>query len=69
MGRFELRDYARLDFRASAEGEIKLLEVNPNPAWAYDGKLAMTAGWAGYDYPDMLRRILDAAERRCGLAD
>ena len=29
--RLGCRDYARFDFRADAKGEVKLLEVNPNP--------------------------------------
>ncbi len=62
--RLECRDYARFDFRADAAGEIKLLEVNPNPAWCWDGKLAMMAGFAGYGYPDLLRLILEAAQSR-----
>ncbi len=32
--RLECRDYARFDFREDAEGRLKLLEVNPNPAGA-----------------------------------
>ena len=44
----------------------RLLEVNPNPAWANDGKLAFMAGFAGIAYPDMLKMILDAALRRVG---
>ena len=36
--RLGCRDYARFDFRADAKGEIKLLEVNPNPGWCWDGK-------------------------------
>ena len=31
--RLGCRDYARFDFRTGADGVIKLLEVNPNPAW------------------------------------
>ncbi len=62
--RLECRDYARFDFRADSAGEIKLLEVNPNPAWCWDGKLAMMAGFAGYGYPDLLRLILEAAQSR-----
>ena len=58
------RDYARFDFRADASGVPKLLEVNPNPAWAYDGKLALMARYAGYGYPGMLALILEAAEAR-----
>ncbi|MFV0298409.1 MAG: methyltransferase domain-containing protein, partial [Hyphomicrobiaceae bacterium] len=37
--RLGCRDYARFDFRADAKGEIKLLEVNPNPGWCWDGKM------------------------------
>jgi D-alanine-D-alanine ligase len=58
------RDYGRFDFRCAADGEPRLLEVNPNPAWANDGKLAFMAGFAGIAYPDMLKMILDAALRR-----
>ena len=61
-----LRDYGRFDFRRGADGVIKLLEVNPNPAWATDGKLAFMAGFAGIAYRDMLRMIVDAARRRVG---
>jgi hypothetical protein len=31
------RDYARFDFRANSNGEIKLLEANPNLDWCWDG--------------------------------
>jgi hypothetical protein len=48
-------------------GEPRLLEVNPNPAWTNDGKLAFMAGFAGVAYPDMLKMILDAALTRLGL--
>lgn len=66
--RLGCRDYARFDFRCAADGEPKLLEVNPNPAWANDGKLAFMAGFASITYPDLLKMILDAALRRVGLA-
>src|SRR5216683_2835405 len=62
--RLGCRDYARFDFRADAEGEIKLLEVNPNPGWCWDGKLNMMATIAGLRYSDMLKLILDAAQER-----
>ena len=62
--RFGLRDYGRIDFRTDVAGRVKLLEVNANPAWAYDGKLALMAGVAGLGYPEMLRAILEAAQSR-----
>ncbi|QBQ53482.1 D-alanine--D-alanine ligase family protein [Nitrosococcus wardiae] len=62
--RLGCRDYARFDFRTDVQGEIKLLEVNPNPAWCWDGKLNLMAGFAGYHYAELLERILHAAQVR-----
>ena len=66
FARLGLRDYARFDFRCAADGAPRLLEVNPNPAWAHDGKLALMAGFAGLSYRDLLRRILEIALERLG---
>ncbi|HAK63539.1 MAG TPA: D-alanine--D-alanine ligase, partial [Alphaproteobacteria bacterium] len=65
--RLNCRDYARFDFRADAAGEVKLLEVNPNPGWCWDGKLNLMAGFGGYGYADLLRMIIDAAQRRTAM--
>ncbi|MGQ0672892.1 MAG: methyltransferase domain-containing protein [Hyphomicrobium sp.] len=62
--RLGCRDYARFDFRADAKGEIKLLEVNPNPGWCWDGKLNIMAGWQGLRYSEFLGQILQAAVER-----
>ena len=62
--RLGCRDYARFDYRADASGEIKLLEVNPNPGWCWDGKFNLMAGYAGMRYADLLRQILEAAQGR-----
>jgi D-alanine-D-alanine ligase len=62
--RLGCRDYARFDFRADAEGEIRLLEVNPNPGWCWDGKLNLMAEMAGLRYSDLLRLIIEAAQER-----
>ncbi|MGA8381386.1 MAG: methyltransferase domain-containing protein [Stellaceae bacterium] len=62
--RLGCRDYARFDFRADGEGEIKLLEVNPNPGWCWDGKLNLMAEMAGLRYCDLLRLIIEAAQER-----
>lgn len=66
--RLGLRDYARFDFRAGSDGQVRLLDVNPGPTWYADSRLAMMANWSGYSYGDLLRRILEAAARRYGLA-
>lgn len=65
--RLGMRDYARIDFRAGADGVPRLLDANFNPTWNHDGKLAMMAGWAGYSYADLLGMILQAARQRRGL--
>jgi len=65
--RLECRDYARFDWRLDAEDNPKLLEVNPNPGWCWDGHLANMAKIAGFSYAEMLEMILHAAEDRLGI--
>ena len=62
--RLECRDYCRLDWRLDSEGTPKLLEVNPNPGWCWDGHLAKMAEMAGMPYAQMLEAILQAARQR-----
>ncbi|HUW60392.1 MAG TPA: methyltransferase domain-containing protein [Candidatus Bathyarchaeia archaeon] len=62
--RLGCRDYARFDFRADANGTIKLLEVNPNPGWCWDGKFNIMAGMDGLRYADLLRMVIEAAQER-----
>ena len=65
FARLGLRDYARFDFRTAADGTIRLMEVNPNPAWCWDGKLAHMAELKGLRHSGMLRLIVAAARKRC----
>lgn len=67
--RLGCRDYARFDFRAGVDGVPRLLDANYNPTWSWDGKMALMASWAGYDYSTLWRMILEAAARRSGLID
>jgi D-alanine-D-alanine ligase len=62
--RLECRDYARFDWRLDANGTPRLLEVNPNPGWCWDGHLAKMAGLQGFSYSDMLKMILEGAKIR-----
>lgn len=66
--RLGCRDYARFDFRTDSQGNIKLLEANPNPGWCWDGKFNLMAGFAGISYKDLLEKILKAARERAGVA-
>jgi len=65
--RLECRDYTRFDWRLDAEGKPKLLEVNPNPGWCWDGHLAKMAKIGGMSYQEMMEAILHAAEQRLGI--
>lgn len=62
--RLECRDYCRFDFRLDSSGIPRLLEVNPNPGWCWDGHLAKMAGISNITYPKLLEMILQAAEQR-----
>jgi len=64
FARLGFHDYGRFDFRWGADGRPKLMEANPNPAWANDGKLAVMASFAGIPYARMLEMIVDSAIRR-----
>ncbi len=67
--RLECRDYCRFDWRLDSEGNPKLLEVNPNPGWCWDGHLAKMAEIEGISYTEMLKTILKVAERRLKLSE
>jgi len=65
--RLGCKDYCRFDWRLDANGNPKLLEVNPNPGWCWDGHLAKMAKIQGTSYGEMLQTILRAAEKRLGI--
>ena len=61
------QDYGRFDFRMDRKGQMKLLEVNPNPAWSFLGKLALMTEFSGHDSMTMFKWILNAASKRLNL--
>ncbi|XOF33425.1 MAG: methyltransferase domain-containing protein [Candidatus Electrothrix sp. YB6] len=62
--RLECRDYARFDWRVDDNGTPRLLEVNPNPGWCWDGHLAKMAALQDMSYSQMLASILEACKGR-----
>ena len=64
FSRLGLRDYGRFDWRTAADGTIRLMEVNPNPAWGFDAKLAIMAGFAGWSYAELLETLVATAWAR-----
>jgi len=64
--RLECRDYCRFDWRLDAKKEPRLLEINPNPGWCWDGHLSKMAKVAMMSYAEMLEAILRATSLRFG---
>lgn len=62
--RVECRDYARFDWRLDDKGTPRLLEVNPNPGWCWDGHLAKMAKLKDISYAELLDKIIQAAVER-----
>jgi len=59
-----LRDYGRFDVRRSPGGSFFFMEANVTPSLEPEEALALSARWAGMDFPALLDRILSAALRR-----
>ncbi len=59
-----LRDYARIDLRMNAAGEIYVLEVNPNCYLERESEFARAAMRAGLEYDALVARIIDLAMAR-----
>ena len=53
-----LSGYARLDYRLTAEGQLFLLEANPNPQIASGEDFADSAAHCGVSYAELLQKIL-----------
>ncbi len=56
-----MRGYGRIDIRLTPEGEIVILEANPNPNLDRDDELAQAAMKAGLPYERLIQRILSLA--------
>jgi D-alanine-D-alanine ligase len=64
---FDLRGWARVDFRVDAAGEPWILEVNANPCISPDAGFAAALERASLSYDEGIRRILeDARLSNCG---
>ncbi len=58
------RDYARIDFMLSAEGELYLLEINTLPGMKETSLLPMSARCVGLDFVALCRELVAPAVER-----
>ncbi len=61
---FQCRDYARIDLRVNGEGEIYIIEVNPNPDISPQSGMARSIKAHGMTYAEFVGEILDNALQR-----
>lgn len=59
-----LRDYARIDMRVRDDGDVYVIEANPNCYLEREGEFARAAERAGTGHADLIRNILELAGAR-----
>jgi D-alanine-D-alanine ligase len=62
---FDLRGYARVDFRVDGQGRPWVLEINANPCISPDSGFVAASEMAGLTYPEVIECIVsDTLDRR-----
>ncbi len=57
----QLRDYGRIDMRLTPDGNIYVIEANPNPWLSSGAEFAMAAKKSGRSYAELMQDIVDLA--------
>lgn len=57
----KIRGFGRIDMRLTPEGEVVVLEANPNPSLVISDDFPQSAASAGISYDDLIQKILDLA--------
>src|SRR5438128_3000972 len=60
----KLRDYGRIDMRLTPEGEVYVIEANPNPWLSSKHEFAMAAKKSGRNYTQLIGEIVELAAHR-----
>ncbi len=58
------KGYGRVDLRITEQGEVYVLEVNPNPDLSSDAGLARMGRARGWDYSTLLTKVVEEAVQR-----
>lgn len=58
---FGLKGYARVDLRVDEHGKPWILEINANPCLSEDAGFYAATQEAGYDFPQVIKRIIEDA--------
>ncbi|MCM2343233.1 MAG: D-alanine--D-alanine ligase [Alphaproteobacteria bacterium] len=58
------RDCAKIDYRLDRQGQIKLVEFNPNPSWDAGAYINQEDIDKGYHYIDILRLLIEVGQIR-----
>jgi D-alanine-D-alanine ligase len=56
-----IRGLGRIDVRVTAEGEVFVIEANPNPSLAKEDDFAQAAAQVGFGYEALIQKILENA--------
>lgn len=60
----KLRDYGRIDMRLTPEGDVYVIEANPNPWLSSKHEFAMAAKKSGRSYTQLIADIIELALER-----
>jgi len=60
----KLRDYGRIDMRLTEDGQVYVLEANPNPWLDPAAEFAMAAKESGRSYTQLIGEIIELAMKR-----
>ena len=63
--KLNIHDYCRIDLRLDSLGNLYVLEVNSMASIGVGGSLVKSAKTAGYNFNNLINRILDVSVLRC----
>ena len=57
-------DYGRVDMRLQADGQVQVIEVNPNPWLHSTAEFSLAAKQSGLEHTDLIQEIVHLALAR-----